>query len=67
MNSVSIDYAKCESFIKELKCNNVDQWQSVIEELKLQNQNSIEIEIPFLQNRKAKKVERLKQLMALTD
>ena len=34
-NSVSIDYEKCVTLIKELKCNNIDQWQSVIEELKL--------------------------------
>jgi len=33
----------------------------------LQTQNSVEIEIPFLKNRKAKKIERLKQLMAVTD
>eukprot|EP00828_Plagiopyla_frontata_P035150 TRINITY_DN45_c0_g1_i2.p1 TRINITY_DN45_c0_g1~~TRINITY_DN45_c0_g1_i2.p1 ORF type:complete len:408 (-),score=90.93 TRINITY_DN45_c0_g1_i2:186-1409(-) len=65
--NVSIDYEKCVKSIKELKCNNLDQWQSVIEELKLQNQNSIDIEVPFLKNRKAKKVERLKQLIGTTD
>lgn len=33
--SITIEYQKCVDMIKESKCNNIDQWQSVIEELKL--------------------------------
>eukprot|EP00828_Plagiopyla_frontata_P003747 TRINITY_DN1121_c0_g1_i8.p2 TRINITY_DN1121_c0_g1~~TRINITY_DN1121_c0_g1_i8.p2 ORF type:complete len:277 (-),score=61.34 TRINITY_DN1121_c0_g1_i8:286-1116(-) len=65
--NTSIDYSKCVDYIKEQKCNNIDQWQSVIEELQLENSNSIEIEVPFLAKRKQEKIEKLKEVLLTSE
>eukprot|EP00828_Plagiopyla_frontata_P030412 TRINITY_DN395_c0_g2_i1.p1 TRINITY_DN395_c0_g2~~TRINITY_DN395_c0_g2_i1.p1 ORF type:complete len:391 (-),score=95.16 TRINITY_DN395_c0_g2_i1:103-1275(-) len=65
--NVTIDYKKCTEAITVLKCNNIDQWESVIHELKLENENSLTIEIPFLKQRKLKKQMRLRELIQVSD
>eukprot|EP00828_Plagiopyla_frontata_P007628 TRINITY_DN1363_c0_g1_i2.p1 TRINITY_DN1363_c0_g1~~TRINITY_DN1363_c0_g1_i2.p1 ORF type:complete len:320 (-),score=74.33 TRINITY_DN1363_c0_g1_i2:72-1031(-) len=51
--------------IKTNECNLMDNWQSEIEKCKLENDNSIKIEVPFIKSRTAKKVVRLRELIEL--
>ena len=61
--SISIEYEKCKEAVQTLECRNIDQWQSVIEELKLENANSEEAEIPFLTERKKSKVDKFAKVL----
>eukprot|EP00828_Plagiopyla_frontata_P004669 TRINITY_DN1174_c0_g1_i3.p1 TRINITY_DN1174_c0_g1~~TRINITY_DN1174_c0_g1_i3.p1 ORF type:complete len:433 (-),score=86.23 TRINITY_DN1174_c0_g1_i3:14-1312(-) len=63
--NVTKDYDSCLEQIKTNGCNEYDDWQYAIEKYKLENENSEKVEVPFIKERKAKKVARLRELIEL--
>eukprot|EP00828_Plagiopyla_frontata_P019877 TRINITY_DN2538_c0_g1_i26.p1 TRINITY_DN2538_c0_g1~~TRINITY_DN2538_c0_g1_i26.p1 ORF type:complete len:394 (+),score=94.96 TRINITY_DN2538_c0_g1_i26:157-1338(+) len=60
------DYSQCLEFVVEHQCQKMDIWQAAIKELEIENKNSKEVQIPFLEQRKTSKVDKLKELLEMT-